>query len=411
MTSPFSSSAFRALWVAATISYVGTFVQEIAERWLILELTGTPAPSATLAAVFTTGSLVAILPAGVLADRLPRRSLVIFSQVAQAAVAAAIGVLVVTKIVTPNALLMGAAAAGLAMGIGTPAMSALVSDILPAELVAEGVVMNAVSFNIARAVGPAVGGMIVDAFGPSTSFFLNASSFLVVAVALATVRIERPRPSQPPPPMTKALVESVRYSARDAELRAVFVAMVLFTGGAVFVHALTPAFAKLTLRADPRAYGLFFAAMGIGAILAATVLRRVRDRMPPRMFLALMMLVFAVAAAAAARTPHVAIAIALYVPLGIGWTGTFSPLNALLQLWAPNRLRGRVIALYWVIHLGSYALLALAAGHLAEILDVRGALLVGAGLAGLAALVTTKLPLPDSYAGPQREMPVGPSTR
>jgi MFS family permease len=187
--------------------------------------------------------------------------------------------------------------------------------------------------------------------------------------------------------------------------------MLLFTIGAAFVHALTPAFAKLTLEAGPRSYGLVFAAMGSGAIIAVWILRRLRDRFSPRMLLTLTMTVFTVAAAASASAARLEMVVVLFVFVGIGWTGTFSPMSALLQLWSPSHLKGRIIALYWGLHFAVYALLAYVAGRVAESLSVRFALIVGAAFAGIAALVTSRLALPTGYAGPQREIAVGPSTR
>lgn len=398
MTSPLSNAAFRVLLVSTTISAIGSFVQEIAERWLILELTGTPAPAASVSSAFTAGSLVAMLPAGVLADRLPRKALIVASMLVQGLIAAAVGALVVLKHVTPGVLIGGAAAIGLGMGVGSPAWGALVSDLLPPELVAEAVVLNAVAFNIARAIGPAIGGVVLDAVGASAAFFVNAATFFVVAVAVVTQNIDRPRSSEPQAPMATAFADSVRHIMGSQPLRSLFASMLLFTVGAAFVYANAAAFAKLTLGAGPRFYGFMFAAMGSGAIASAWLLRRLRDRMAPRTFLGMTMGIFAAATAALAATRNIPLAIALFVPVGIGWTGTFSPLNALMQLAAPRRLRGRVIALYWVLHMGVYALFALVSGHFAEVSDLRLVFGASAGLCGAAALVTSRLPMPNTYS-------------
>jgi MFS family permease len=172
------------MWIALTVSYVGSFVQDIGERWLILDLTTTALPSAMLSTAFVLASLVAMLPAGFLADRRDRRVLVALSQIAQAVPAAVIAVSSWTGRVTPGALLAASTAMGLGMALGSPAWNALVLDIVPRELVPDAIALAAISFNVARAVGPAIGGVVLAELGAPATFGLNAASFLVVVGAI-----------------------------------------------------------------------------------------------------------------------------------------------------------------------------------------------------------------------------------
>lgn len=400
MTSPLRNRAFRALWLAATVSYVGTFVQDVAERWLILDLTKSPLSAAVLATAFTGASFVAMLPSGVLADRVDRRKLVTWSQCAQALVAAAIALVTWTHHVTPAVLIGGAAAAGLGLALGAPAWNALVSEILAAEQVAEGVTLNGIAFNLARAIGPAIGGVVLSALGPAWSFFLNALTFVVVVVAVVSHRPpERPPPSQPPPPMGRAFLEPVAHALRERAVRAVLAAMLCFTVGAAFVYALAPAFAKLTLDADPRAYGLMLGAMGAGAVIGGAALKPLRARLVPRVLLACGMLVYGAAGVALSAVHSVALAIALFVPIGVGWTATFSSLAGLIQVWVPNRMRARLIALYTMAHFAMWAAASAVGGAIAEHHGVRVSFFAGGAIAIASALVTARLPLPASFSG------------
>src|SRR5688500_5980020 len=138
-SSPLAHPGFRALWLSATVSYLGTFVQDVGERWLILEITQSSFSSAILATAFVTACLVSVLPSGVLADRMDRRRLVIASQIAQAVAAATLATLALLHRASPAVLIAGAAAAGVAVGLGGPAWSALVADAVPREHVAEAV--------------------------------------------------------------------------------------------------------------------------------------------------------------------------------------------------------------------------------------------------------------------------------
>lgn len=384
--------------VAATFSFTGTFVQDVAERWLVLELTHAPMPVAMITTAFVTGSLLAMLPAGVLADRIDRRRVIVWSQVAQAAVATIIGFLTLTKHVTPGVLIAGAATAGLGMGLGAPAWSALVNEILPREQVADGVAMHSITFNLARAVGPAIGGVILSWFGAAASFFINAASFLFVIVAVVRHRPEeRADASAQHPPLAQAFVEPFAFVFRDVGVRSIFASMWLFTAGAAFLYALAPALAKLTLKADAHEYGLMIGAMGAGAVIGALSLKRIRAFLPPRLLVALMMALYAASSLAIASAEDPNVVVALFVPAGIGWTCVFTSLAALNQLSAPNVLRARVVALYTMSHFIVYGTAATVAGAIAEAKSIRAALVVGGVACFVAAAATMRLAVPASF--------------
>jgi MFS family permease len=389
--------------LAATFSFMGTFIQDVAERWLVLELTGTPMPVAMVTTAFVTGSLVAMLPAGVLADRIDRRRVVVWSQIVQAAAATIIGLLTLTKHATPAVLIGGAATAGLGMGLGAPAWSALVNEILPREQVADGVAMHSIAFNLARAVGPAIGGVVLSLLGAPISFFLNAASFVFIIVAVVRHRPEeRKGASAEHPPLSRAVVEPFSFVFRDLGVRSIFFSMWLFTSGAAFLYALAPALAKLTLKADANEYGLMIGAMGAGAVIGALSLKKLRARLPPRVLVAMMMALYAVSSLAVARAEDPTIAVVLFVPAGIGWTCVFTSLAALNQLSAPNHLRARVVALYTMSHFIVYGVAATIAGVIAEAKDIRTALVVGGIACFVAALVTIRLAGLQGHA-PARE--------
>jgi MFS family permease len=396
--SPLAHASFRALWIAATVSYIGSFVEDIGERWLILDLTKSPLPAAMLATAFVTASLIMMLPAGVLADRMDRRRLVISSQLAQATVATVVGLACLFHLTTPTVLLVGSAAAGLGMALGAPAWSALISDIVNPEQVADAITLNAVSFNIARAVGPAIGGVILATSGATATFLANACTFVAVIVALLMNRRREPAPVRvAPPPMLRAFAEPFVHVTRDAGIRSVVVGMVLFTLGASFVYVLAPAFAKLTLDAGPRAYGLIIGAMGLGAVLGALGLKRLRARTRPPILLGVLMITYGVCSIALSRVHHVPLAIVICIPAGAGWAGTFSSLTALVQIWTPKQLRARAMALYSMVHLGMWAIGASLSGAMADAWSVRTTMLGGGAICIVAGLITSRMPLPRSF--------------
>jgi len=187
---------------------------------------------------------------------------------------------------------------------------------------------------------------------------------------------------------------------READVRLPFVGMFGFTLGAGIFYALTPAFGKDSLGATPLAYGVMIGALGGGAVLGASVIKRLRGRVHPRFLVAGTMFTFAIFIAIASRVSSIPIAMALLVPAGAGWLGSFSSLSALVQIWTPERLRARVVALYQMAHLGTWAIASATGGVLADRFGIRAAMTTGAVVCAVAALSTWKLGLPRDFRGP-----------
>ena len=402
--SPLSYPAFRALWLAGIVTSLGTFVQNVGEAWLMMDLTKRPLPVAMLSTAFVGASLFAMLPGGVLADRYDRRRVARVSQIVQAAAALSMALLSYTHHITPGALMGGVALLGIGMALGAPAWAALVPEIVPLELVAEAVALNAVAYNLARAVGPAIGGLVLARFGATTSFLINAATFGVVMIALTVYRSDAPPPARDtvPPPLVSTFAEPWSVATGPGELRRVFLAMLGFTLGAGIFYALTPAFGKDTLSATPLAYGVMIGAMGGGAVLGASIMKRLRQRMHPRILVTATMLTFALFIGIVAHVSSVRTAMVLLVPAGVGWLGSFSSLQALVQIWAPDRLRARIVALYQMAHLAVWAVASAAGGLLAERWGIRAAMTTGALVCALAALATWRIGLPRSFTGAAR---------
>lgn len=399
---PLSVPAFRALWGAAIVSWIGSFVQDVAERWLMLDLTHSPLPVALLSTVFVSASMVALLPAGALADRVDRRGLVIASQIAQALVAVGVALAAFAGRVSPALLLGASALAGLGMALGQPAWSALVPEMVEREAVPEAIALNSAGFNVARALGPALGGLVLSGLGAPVSFLVNGATFAAVIVALvafrATGEASSLAPLPPREPLLRAFAEPFARVRTAPELRAPFTAMLTFSAGCSVVYALSPAYARTTLGASAEQYGILIGAMGIGAVLGATALRRARARLSPRVLVASAMLVFSASALALARVHVFAVAVACFVPVGVGWVSTFSSLQALVQVWTPDGMRARVLALYTMSHFLVWGAGSSAGGAIAARWGVPAAMTVGVLATVLAALTTARLPLPGSFA-------------
>ncbi len=401
--SPLAYPIFRALWLAGIASFLGTFVQHVAEAWVMLDLTQSPLMVSLITTVFVTSSLVVMLPAGLLADRYDKRSVLLVSQIVQAIAALGMAALAHTKHLTPLGLLVGAGVLGAGSALGVPAWGALNPEVLPKTLVAEAVAYNAVAFNIARAVGPAIGGLVLDRFGATASFLANAASFFVVMIPLVWFR-NAPLPGReiddsPPSALRQSLAEPLDTVRATTDLRSIFLAMFLFSLGAGMFYALTPAFGRNTLHATARDYGLMIGAMGAGAVLGASFLKRLRPHTTPRVLITCTMLLFATCALATAQVGSIEGAMILLVPAGAGWIGSFSQIAALNQVWAPARVRARVVALYQVGHLGTWAIAAALGGAIAERTTPPFAMTVGACMCFVAAASTYRVGLPPTFTG------------
>ncbi len=273
---PLREPLFRGLWIASVISFTGTWVQNVGSGWFMASLT----PSAMMVALVQAASslpvfLVAI-PAGALADMLDRRRLLIFAQTWMMLVAFALATLAGLHLVGPALLLALTFLLGLGAVINDPAWQAIAPDVVSAPRLASGIALNSVGFNIARAIGPPLGGLVIALAGPPAAFALNGLSFLGVILFLRGWRPERTAPAIPLSRLLHCIGEGWRHLSTSPQVKAVLVRTGLFT---LFASAL---WALLPLKAQPFGpigYGLMLASFGFGAFLSSWILPGLRVRL------------------------------------------------------------------------------------------------------------------------------------
>jgi MFS family permease len=399
-SSPLRHEAFRAVWIAAVFSYVGTWVQDVGEGWLMTSLTRDPLPVAMLTTAMTVPMFALLLPAGVMADRFDRRRLLIVSQGMMATVAAALALVTWLGWTSPAVLLFASAGLGVGSALSSPAWNTLVPELVPRRETAEAVLLNSVAFNIARTVGPAVGGLLATR-QPAIAFLLNAVSFLGVIEVLRrydevkhAARAVKRRPES----IGRALMAAFEQLRRSPKLRAMHIAVATFGFAAASPMALMPFFAKERLGTNGGGYGLMLGAIGSGGILAALFLKRVRGVVSARGLVAGAMATYGIAILAMSTTRSLPFAIALLLPAGMAWVSTFSTLNALVQLSSPLHLKSRALALYQLSFYAAWSVGAFAGGAIANRIGVS--LAVGLAATGTlaAAALSARLSLP-SYEG------------
>src|ERR1700719_418484 len=236
---PLQEPLFRSLWIAAVISYTGTWMQNVGAGWLMTQLTTSPLMVSLVQAAAAVPVFLVVLPAGALADLVDRRRLLLFTQGWMVVASAALGVLTLLHAVNPLVLLLFTFLLGLGAVMNDPAWQAITPDVVSPARHASAVALNSAGFNVARAVGPALGGIVVAAAGSGWSFLLNALSFFGVIYFLCKWKCP-PHEALPKQRIWSAIAEGVRYVRGAPEVRSVLIRTGAFSIGATSLLALLP---------------------------------------------------------------------------------------------------------------------------------------------------------------------------
>lgn len=382
---------FAVFFAGAFISNIGMWMQNVTVPFVLNEATGS-------AAWIGLGGFAQFLPAmligplgGVLADRLPRRRLLMVSQTGSMLVALTLWASVRGGHIQPGMIVGLVTVAGLCSGIGIPAWQSLVPELVPRHLVLNAVALNSAQFNATRALGFLAGGVALSEFGPASAFLANAGSYLAVLGALAVVRGGRVAVSDGQPRQAGAFRQAVRYTRERVGLRlaVLTVGMVAFLGSPVVLF--TAVFAKEEYGVGQRAYGFLAAAFGIGATVGSVVLSAYGDGFRRSRLIVGAVAVYGGAVLAMGMLPWYLGGVAALFAVGVGYVVTISALNTSIQLTVDPRFRGRVLSLYFMAFTGGYPIGALIQGSLAEVVGVR-AVVAAAGLAllGYAAYLAAR---------------------
>jgi len=327
------------------------------------------------------------LPAGALADIVDRRRLLVFSQLAMAVVVGTLAVVTLSGIVTPWMLLGLAFALGTANAINDPAWQAVVPDLLPKEELAAGVTLSGVGINVARTLGPAFGGFVVALAGPSIVFALDALSFLGVVGVLLSWRREQTQSVLPPERILPAIRAGLRFARHSPQLRRVLLGTFHFMMCGAGVMALMPVLGRETGRGAV-GFGLLLGSLGVGAVIGATLLPRLRSRVPTHWLIAAGSLTFAGAAVGAGSLRHLAYLCPIMLVGGVAWVSVLAPLTVAAQQASPSWVRARALAVYLIVFqagmAGGSALWGAVASHAglnAAYFGIAAGLLLSAGLA------------------------------
>lgn len=351
---PLRVPMFRNLLIADLMSDVGTFMQGVGAAWLMVSQGAGPLLVALTQTASALPFFLFALPAGALGDIFDRRKLILATEVWMFFVATALAVLTLLHWITPWMLLLLTLALAIGDALEAPTWRAVLPEVVPQDDLLPALALNGIEFNLARAIGPALGGLLIAVAGVATAFALNALSFLGVLWVIARWKRTARQSSLPRETLTSATRAAIRYTRNAPEMLTVLgrIASIMFFASAFW--ALLPTVAH-ALRGSSTLYGLLLTVFGGGAVLGAMALGRVRSLLSSEATLAIGTTLFAGALwATTTFTSIVSLSVAIALG-GAAWTAVMSLMSAVMQSVAPDWVRARALAVFLLVYMGSWA--------------------------------------------------------
>jgi MFS family permease len=404
---------YRLFFFGQMISLTGTWMQTIAQAWLVLDITRSPLALGTVTMLQFLPVSLLVLFGGVLADKVPKRRLLVLTQTAAMAQAFALAFLTWSDLIALWHIYALAAMLGLTTALDNPTRQAFVAEMVEPDDVANAVALNSSLFNAARLIGPAVGGVVIALLGVAAAFFINGVSFIAVIIGLLLMKshLLRPAPRGGEGRVLEQLVEGLRYSLRTP---AVLFIMILMAAIGTFGYNFTvvlPLLAKNVLHVGSIGFGTMISATGIGSLVAALALATMGKA--SRQTLVIGAVAYAILLAAVGASQWYALTLALLAALGVAGIAFTTTANSSLQLTTPGHLRGRVMSLYMLLFLGSTPIGAELTGLMAEHIGVQVTVGIEAAIcavgigAGLVYLATQRSAGPPHAAALAEDGVVG----
>ena len=414
--SPFSVPLFRSVWIASLASNFGGLIQSVGASWMMIGLGGSPQMIALVQASTSLPIMLLSLWSGAVADNLDRRKVMLAAQLFMLIVSALLAIGAWVGMLTPWLLLVFTFLIGCGTAINGPAWQASVGDMVPRAALPDAVAYNSMGFNLARSLGPALGGAIVAAAGAAAAFLLNAVSYLGLIVVLARWKPNLPPSRLPRERIGDAMSAGVRYVALSPPIRTVLARAALFGFAASAVPAMMPLVARDIVGGGPLTFGLLLGAFGLGAVGGAFASGWMRSRLSIEGLVRLASLGLAIGAAAAAATAWLGLTLIALALCGAGWVLALSTFNVSVQMASPRWVVARALALYQMAAFGgmaggSWVFGIIASGHGVETALIAAAcfqlLSVVAGLVWyLPPISQLNLDPRDSWQEPQTAIPV-----
>ena len=385
---------FRLFWFGQLISLIGTWMQTIGQAWLVLELTHSAWLLGVVGALQFLPVMLLALFGGVLADRLPKRTVLLFTQSSAMLQAFVLWILVATGTVHLWHVLVLAALLGLTNSVDMPTRQAFVVEMVGREDLPNAVALNSSLFNMARIIGPGLGGLIIAGLGVAPLFLLNAISFIPVIIGIALIDMKQLHAMVKPSDLVKdtpgkgtiqSLREGLAYVARTPSVLLVIAVIGIVSLFGINFNVVLPLFATDVLHVGPQGFGFISSAFGLGSLISALWLAWSNHK-PSINYLLLNGFAFCILEGAFAISHLYALSLILIASVGFAQIAFSATANTTLQTVAPDHLRGRVMSVYMLVFAGSIPFGNLFTGGLAHLLGAPVALFMGASLSMIAVL-------------------------
>lgn len=394
--SPLTQPTFRMMWLAVLVGNIGTWIHDVAAAWVMAENTGSPFMVAAVQSATTLPVVLLAVIAGTLADIVDRRKYLIVAQLWMVLVAGTLALLAHLDMLGPWALIGLTFALGVGAAMAMPAQQATVPELVPRHMLSPAVALSSLSMNIARALGPAVGGLIVASAGIEWAFAINALSFLGIVVVLIIWRRTPTKTALPPESFGVALRAGLRYATQASVLQSVLVKAASFFMFASALTALLPIVVNRDLEASAGTFGLLLGCIGIGAITGAVLLPKLRAHVGPDRLVLVATLVYAGCMLALALLRSIPALYVVSLVNGFAWITVLSSLQIAAQTSVPAWVRARALALYIVVFSGGMAIGSLGWGTLAQQTSSTTALIAAAVGTVVAAFFGLRFRLGDA---------------
>jgi MFS family permease len=394
---PLRVPIFRNLLIADLVSDIGTFMQNVGAAWLMISLRAGPGYVALIQTAASLPYFLLALPAGSAGDIFDRRKLILCTEAWMVGAALILAVVTISGSISPWLLLALTFALSAGDAVETPTWRAILPELVSKDDLPSASALNGIEFNLARAVGPALAGAVIAAAGVATAFVANIISFLGVIIVVA--RWKRPirNRTAPAETLTGATVAAIRYVNHSPAILAVLIrtGVVMFFSSSLF--ALLPSVAK-SVNETPIGYGVLLGCFGAGAIGGALVMQTLRARFSTEMIVSAGVMIFGVAIVTIAHFHTLSALAPVILVSGAAWVLFISLINALVQNLAPDWVRARVLSIFTLVYMGSFAMGSAIWGGVAQRQGIRLALICsGLGTVG-SVILTLFARLPDSTA-------------
>jgi MFS family permease len=379
---------FRLFFIGQGISLVGTWLQNVGEGWLILTLTNSPFYVGLTAALSSVGVLLFSLYAGVIADRVDKRRVIIFMQLAFMIEAFTVSILIWTHVIAVWQVLVLATTLGLASAFDIPMRQAFIVEMVGKDDLMNAIALNSSLFNGARVIGPAIAGFLIGTVGIPWCYFLNGLSYIAVIAGLLMMRL----PYQPRPARTASAWSGFRevltYLRGDRRLRVLIVLTAILSVFGFPYIAMMPVFARDVLHRGATGYGALTSSIGIGAVIGALGVALAANRIRKRGRLMLVGgTVFGILLILFSASRALALSMVLLGLTGCAMIVNNSLTNTMLQTTAPDHLRGRVMGFYSFVFVGMAPFGAFLFGLVGEHIGVPATLAIGGAIVALAVMI------------------------